>query len=98
MGEKLGIGLEPLVCLLSKKAKGRPVRLQASREEEFTMLPCRSALVYNIKTGITKDGKITAQDMSMYWDSGAYADYAVNVTRGLRVIQERAPMKFRMQV
>ena len=27
------------------------------------------------------DGKITAQQMTMLWDAGAYADYAVNVTR-----------------
>jgi len=80
-GGKAGIGLEPLVCCLSRKANGRPVRLQATREEEFSLLPCRSGLTYRIKTGVKKNGKITAQKMTMYWDSGAYADYAVNVTR-----------------
>lgn len=80
-GGKAGISLEPLVCLLSKATGGRPVKLQATREEEFTLLPCRSGLIYKIKTGVKKDGKITAQKMTMYWDSGAYADYAVNVTR-----------------
>ncbi|HNW92875.1 MAG TPA: molybdopterin-dependent oxidoreductase, partial [bacterium] len=80
-GGKAGIGLEPLACCLSRKAGGRPVRLTASREEEFSLLPCRSGLTYKIKTGFTKAGKITAQQMTMYWDSGAYADYAVNVTR-----------------
>ncbi|HOK39579.1 MAG TPA: xanthine dehydrogenase family protein molybdopterin-binding subunit [bacterium] len=80
-GGKAGIGLEPLACCLSRKAGGRPVKLQATREEEFSLLPCRSALVYKIKTGVKKDGKIVAQQMTMYWDSGAYADYAVNVTR-----------------
>ncbi len=80
-GGKAGIGLEPLVCLLSKKAGGRPVKLQATREEEFSLLPCRSGLVYKIKTGVKKDGKICGQKMILYWDAGAYADYAVNVTR-----------------
>ena len=80
-GGKAGIHLEPIVACLSKKAGGRPVRLIATREEEFSMLPCRSALIYRIKTGISKDGKILAQKMTMYWDAGAYADYAVNVTR-----------------
>ena len=80
-GGKAGIALEPLACLLSKASGGRPVKLQATREEEFSLLPCRSGLVYNIKTGVKKDGKITAQKMTMYWDAGAYADYAVNVTR-----------------
>lgn len=80
-GGKAGIGLEPLVACLSRKAGGRPVKLQATREEEFSMLPCRSALVYRVKTGVKKNGSIVGQQMTMYWDSGAYADYAVNVTR-----------------
>ena len=80
-GGKAGIHLEPLCCCLSRKANGRPVKIQATREEEFSMLPCRSGLVYNIKTGVMKNGNIVAQKMTMYWDAGAYADYAVNVTR-----------------
>src|SRR6266545_3660358 len=80
-GGKAGIHLEPLLACLSRKAGGRPVKFQATREEEFSLLPCRSALTYRIKTGVRADGKITAQQMTMYWDAGAYADYAVNVTR-----------------
>ncbi len=80
-GGKAGIHLEPLVACLSRKAGGRPVKFQATREEEFSLLPCRSALTYRIKTGVAADGKIIAQKMTMYWDAGAYADYAVNVTR-----------------
>jgi CO/xanthine dehydrogenase Mo-binding subunit len=57
------------------------VKLTATREQEFSLLPCRSQLTYRIKTGVSKEGKILAQQMTMYWDSGAYADYAVNVTR-----------------
>lgn len=80
-GGKAGIGVEPLCAVLSRKAGGKPVKFQASREEEFCLLPCRSALTYRIKTGVAEDGRILAQRMTMYWDSGAYADYAVNVTR-----------------
>ncbi len=80
-GGKAGIGIEPLVAVLSRKAGGRPVKLTATREEEFSLLPCRSQLTYRIKTGVSRDGKIQAQELTMYWDSGAYADYAVNVTR-----------------
>jgi CO/xanthine dehydrogenase Mo-binding subunit len=80
-GGKAGIHLEPLLACLSRKAGGRPVKFQATREEEFSLLPCRSALTYRIKTGVGADGRITAQQLLMYWDAGAYADYAVNVTR-----------------
>ncbi|HUW41036.1 MAG TPA: xanthine dehydrogenase family protein molybdopterin-binding subunit [Rectinemataceae bacterium] len=80
-GGKAGIMLEPLLACLSRKADGRPVKMQASREEEFSLLPCRSALTYRIKTGVRSDGRILAQKLTLYWDAGAYADYAVNVTR-----------------
>lgn len=80
-GGKAGIHLEPLVACLSRQAGGLPVKFQATREEEFSLLPCRSALTYKIKTGVRTDGKIISQKMEMFWDAGAYADYAVNVTR-----------------
>ena len=51
-GGKAGIHLEPLVACLSRKAGGKPVKFWASREEEFSLLPCRSALTYRIKTGV----------------------------------------------
>ena len=80
-GGKAGIHMEPLVACLSRQAGGLPVKFQATREEEFSLLPCRSALTYKIKTGVLASGKIIAQKMEMFWDAGAYADYAVNVTR-----------------
>ena len=78
-----------LACL-SRKAGGRPVKMQATREEEFSLLPCRSALTYRIKTGVRADGKILAQHLTLYWDAGAYADYAVNVTRASAYSARRA--------
>lgn len=80
-GGKAGIHLEPLVSLLSRKAGHRPVKLAATREEEFSTLPCRQGLVARIKTGVTKEGKITAQKIEYLWDAGAYADYGVNIGR-----------------
>ena len=78
-GGKAGIHLEPLVTLLSKASKGRPVKLVASREQEFNQLPLRAAMRGRIKTGVTKEGKITAMEAYYDWESGAYADYGVNV-------------------
>lgn len=80
-GGKAGIHLEPLTACLSRKAGGRPVKLVASREEEFHTLPCRQGLVAKVKTGVTKEGRITAQEIAYYWDAGAYADYGVNIGR-----------------
>jgi CO/xanthine dehydrogenase Mo-binding subunit/aerobic-type carbon monoxide dehydrogenase small subunit (CoxS/CutS family) len=80
-GGKAGIALEPLAYCLSKAAGGRPVKLQASREEEFNTLPSRQGLDSTIKTGVKKDGTITALEITYLWDAGAYADYGVNVGR-----------------
>jgi CO/xanthine dehydrogenase Mo-binding subunit/aerobic-type carbon monoxide dehydrogenase small subunit (CoxS/CutS family) len=80
-GGKAGIHLEPLVYCLSKAAGGRPVKIVAMRQEEFNTLPSRQGLESIIKTGVTKDGRITALDIRYLWDAGAYADYGVNVGR-----------------
>lgn len=80
-GGKAGIHLEPLTYLLSKAASGRPVKLTATREEEFNTLPSRQGLKSHIKTGVSKDGKITALEVTYLWDAGAYADYGVNIGR-----------------
>ena len=80
-GGKAGVHLEPLVALLSKAAKGKPVKLIATREEEVCTLPCRQGLLAKVKTGVTKDGKIVAEEIEYLWDAGAYADYGVNIGR-----------------
>ena len=80
-GGKSGIHLEPLVGLLSKAAGGRPVKLIPIREEECATLPCRQGLFARIKTGVTKEGRIIAEEVEYLWDAGAYADYGVNIGR-----------------
>ncbi|PWI48198.1 xanthine dehydrogenase [Candidatus Heimdallarchaeota archaeon B3_Heim] len=80
-GGKAGLNFEPLVVLLSRKANNRPVKLHLTREENFRSAPIRVGMVANLKTGVTKQGKITAQQIEYIWDSGAFADYAVNVGR-----------------
>lgn len=78
-GGKAGIHLEPLATLLSKAAGGLPVKVRATREQEFNQLPTRAGMRGRIKTAANKDGKITAMQAVYDWDSGAYADYGVNV-------------------
>jgi CO/xanthine dehydrogenase Mo-binding subunit len=80
-GGKAGIHLEPLVYCLSKKSGGRPVKLVITREESISTMPSRQGLYSEIKTGVKKDGRITALEVKYYWDAGAYADYGVNVGR-----------------
>jgi len=80
-GCKSGIHLEPMAALLSKAAGGRPVKLIPNRDDECSTLPCRQGLVAKIKTGVTKAGRIIAEEVEYLWDGGAYADYGVNIGR-----------------
>jgi CO/xanthine dehydrogenase Mo-binding subunit len=80
-GGKAGINFEPLVILLSKFSRGRPVKLLLTREEEFTTAPLRQGFYGWIRTGVDAGGKITAEQMKYIYDAGAYADYGVNIGR-----------------
>lgn len=80
-GGKAGINWEPLPTVLSREAGGRPVKLSLTREEQFSSSSIRQGLLAKVKTGVKEDGKITAMELEFIWDSGAYADYAVNVGR-----------------
>ena len=80
-GGKAGIHLEPLVAVLSRAAGFRPVKITATRAEEFMTLPCRQGLHAMIKTGVTGDGRVLAEEITYVWDAGAYADYGVNIGR-----------------
>ena len=59
-GGKAGLGLEPLATVLSRAAGGRPVKVVATREEEFNTIPSRQGLHSTVELAATKDGKITA--------------------------------------
>ncbi len=80
-GGKAGLHLEPLAYVLSKAAGGRPVKVVATREEEFNTLPSRQGLHSTIEIGVERNGRIVALKATYIWDAGAYADYGVNVGR-----------------
>ena len=80
-GAKAGVSMEGACVVLALNAKGRPVKLLMSREEEFYTTFVRQGLVAKIKLGMTRDGRITAMHNTYYWDAGAYTEYGVNITR-----------------
>jgi CO/xanthine dehydrogenase Mo-binding subunit len=80
-GGKAGIQLEALAYLLSKSVGGKPVRLVNSREQDMVSSPGHIGLEAKVKVGATKDGALIAMDLLHLFDSGAYADYAVNISR-----------------
>ncbi len=80
-GCKAGISIEGAAVALAMHAKGRPVKLRMTREEEFYTTFVRQGLVAYVKMGMTKDGRITAMHNRFYWDGGASTEYGTNITR-----------------
>ncbi len=78
-GGKLAVKTEPLAAALSWKAR-RPVRLVHSIEESFKTVTRHPARV-QIKTGVTKEGKLVARQCLIYMETGAYADAGPRVTQ-----------------
>ncbi|NNL06028.1 MAG: molybdopterin-dependent oxidoreductase [Xanthomonadales bacterium] len=66
------------VALLAE-ATGRPVKMLYSRQESLLFHPKRHATVIRIRTGATRDGKLTAVQSTIYGDGGAYASLSEKV-------------------
>jgi CO/xanthine dehydrogenase Mo-binding subunit len=78
-GSKTFPRVEPIAAALARKT-GRPVKLVLRRDEEFVTLN-RHPVVATIKMGIKKTGEITAKQVWLYYDTGAYADTGPGVAQ-----------------
>ncbi len=91
IGSKVGAGfggknamrLEPHAVALALKT-GKPVRLVNSRAEEFSAAAGSVPAMVRVKTGVKKDGTITARAMEFTWDTGAYAEGLAGSNRALK--------------
>jgi CO/xanthine dehydrogenase Mo-binding subunit len=59
---------------------GRPVKITLTREEVFYCHRGRHPVLMQVRTGFTKDGRITAQHLETALDGGAYGSYGVAST------------------
>ncbi len=71
-GSKTYPKIEPVTAVLALFA-GRPVRLHLTREEEFVTITKHGVRI-RMTTGVTRDGKIVARQVTCHFDTGAYAD------------------------
>ncbi|MFQ5692209.1 MAG: xanthine dehydrogenase family protein molybdopterin-binding subunit, partial [Nitrospinota bacterium] len=71
-GGKLYDKLEPITTLLAR-VSGRPVRWILNREEVFVTTSKHGA-VCRMKTGVSRDGKISVRKVAVYYDTGAFAE------------------------
>jgi len=70
-GGKTTVYLEPLALLLSKKT-GRPVKMTMSRSDVLRATGPTSGSYMRCKIGATQDGKITAAEVWMAYEAGAF--------------------------
>jgi len=71
-------GLEVMCSFLARKA-GKPVRMSFSRSEDFIGTETRHPMTIDIKTGVTKEGILTANSIKILANAGAYSTHTVGV-------------------
>ncbi len=70
-GSKEDVTVEIFLALLAR-ATGRPVKLVYTREESFLATSKRHPFLIKHRTGVKRTGRITATEITMLADSGAY--------------------------
>ncbi len=70
-GGKIAVYLEPVAAILSRKA-GRPVQIVMRRNDVFEATGPTPGAFIRVKLGATKDGKLTAGEAWLAYESGAY--------------------------
>jgi putative selenate reductase molybdopterin-binding subunit len=78
-GGKQEVLMEDVPAHLTIATK-RPVIYEYTREEEFTGARSRHPMKVTMKTGVKRDGTITANSMYALSDTGAYGCHALTVT------------------
>ena len=77
-GGKQEMLLEDL-CAHLTVVTGRPVRMEYTREQEFASARSRHPEIMRYKTGVRKDGTLTAMELRMVADCGAYGTHGLTV-------------------
>ncbi len=70
-GAKITCYLDPVAAVLSRKS-GKPVKMVMDRKEVFEGTGPTSATHMRCKMGATRDGKITAAELSLAYESGSF--------------------------
>ncbi|HMH49441.1 MAG TPA: xanthine dehydrogenase family protein molybdopterin-binding subunit [Candidatus Acidoferrum sp.] len=71
-GGKLRVGVEHFAALLARKT-GRAVKVMTTTEDELRAAYARQPAIVELKTGVTRDGRITAREGRLWFDTGAFA-------------------------
>jgi putative selenate reductase molybdopterin-binding subunit len=78
-GNKQEVVTEPIAAVLAMKTR-RPVKFEYSRTDEFTIARNRHPQHLWLRTGLRRDGTITANSISVLTNTGPYGTHALTVT------------------
>jgi 4-hydroxybenzoyl-CoA reductase alpha subunit len=78
-GKSDPFGHEFAACLLAMRTR-RPVKITFDREEVFYAHRGRHPVLMRMRTGVKKNGEITAVHAETWLDGGAYASYGIATT------------------
>jgi putative selenate reductase molybdopterin-binding subunit len=79
-GSKQEMLLEPVAAILALKTR-QPVRVEYSRQEEFTSARFRHPVIMRMRSGVKRDGTLVAISMHSIGNAGAYGTHSFTVTR-----------------
>jgi hypothetical protein len=74
-GGKQEMFVEDILALAALKT-GRPVKLELTREEQFISASTRHPMRVSVRAGAGKDGKLTALQLDVLSNTGAYGNHA----------------------
>jgi putative selenate reductase molybdopterin-binding subunit len=74
-GGKQEMFVEDILALAAIKT-GRPVKLELTREEQFTSTSTRHPMRVTVKAAADRDGKLTALHLDVLSNTGAYGNHA----------------------
>ncbi|WP_137043031.1 molybdopterin cofactor-binding domain-containing protein [Pseudolabrys sp. FHR47] len=77
-GAKQEMLTEDIVALAALKT-GKPVKLEFTREEQFTGATTRHPMKVSVKIGAKRDGTLTAMQMHVVSNTGAYGNHSLPV-------------------
>ncbi len=78
-GNKQEVVTEPIAAVLALKTR-RPVKLEYSRHDEFTIARMRHPQHIKVRSGFRRDGSITVNTLHVLTNTGPYGTHALTVT------------------
>lgn len=80
-GGKGAAHLEYIAYIASRGVGGRPVKIVYDRERDMLSAPVHIGLESRVKLGCTREGKLTAAEITHLFDGGAYSEEAVIISK-----------------